>query len=195
MSDPSLMRTETRARARISGPLLFLERTTDLPYGAMVDITASDGSRRSGQVIEVSEELAVVQVFEDTMGLDVAGTSVSLREREARLGVSEELIGRVMDGAGRPLDGLPPVLALEKRPIAGTPMNPVSRDKPRDFVQTGAFRNRRVQHAGARPEAAHLLRGGASRERDCRPDPSPVARPRGAGEIRHGVCRHRHHAA
>ena len=137
MSDPSLMRTETLGARRISGPLLFLERTIDLPYGAMVDITASDGSRRSGQVIEVSEDLAVVQVFEDTMGLDVSGTSVSLREREARLGVSEELIGRVMDGAGRPLDGLPPGLALEKRPIAGTPMNPVSRDKPRDFVQTG----------------------------------------------------------
>lgn len=100
MSGPSLMRTETLGARRISGPLLFLERTIDLPYGAMVDITASDGSRRSGQVIEVSEDLAVVQVFEDTMGLDVSGTSVSLREREARLGVSEELIGRVMDGAG-----------------------------------------------------------------------------------------------
>ncbi|MGA2615457.1 MAG: V-type ATP synthase subunit B [Spirochaetia bacterium] len=131
------MRIETRGARRISGPLLFLERLTDLPYGAMVEVNAPDGSRKTGQVIEVSEELAVVQVFEDTMGLDVSSTSVSLREREARLGVSEELIGRVMNGAGRPLDGLPPVLAVDKRPISGTPMNPVSRDKPRDFVQTG----------------------------------------------------------
>jgi len=137
MSDPSLMRIETRGARRISGPLLFLERATDLPYGAMVEVNAPDGSRKSGQVIEVSEELAVVQVFEDTMGLDVSGTSVSLREREAHLGVSEELVGRVMNGAGRPLDGLPPILAKDKRPISGTPMNPVSRDKPRDFVQTG----------------------------------------------------------
>ncbi|HVP18069.1 MAG TPA: V-type ATP synthase subunit B [Spirochaetia bacterium] len=131
------MRIETRGARRISGPLLFLEYAADLPYGAMVDVNGPDGSRKSGQVIEVSEELAVIQVFEDTMGLDVSGTAVSLREREARLGVSEELIGRVLNGAGRPLDGLPPVLAMEKRPIAGTPMNPVSRDKPRDFVQTG----------------------------------------------------------
>ncbi len=137
MSAPALMRIETKGARRISGPLLFLERSTDLPYGAMVDVHAADGARKSGQVIEVSEELAVIQVFEDTMGLDVEGTSVSLREREARLGVSEDLIGRVLNGAGRPLDGLPPVMAAEKRPIAGTPMNPVSRDKPRDFVQTG----------------------------------------------------------
>ncbi|MGA2765570.1 MAG: V-type ATP synthase subunit B [Spirochaetia bacterium] len=137
MSNLSLVRIETRGARRISGPLLFLERSTDLPYGAMVEVCAPDGSRKSGQVIEVSEELAVIQVFEDTMGLDVASTSVSLREREARLGVSEQLIGRVLNGAGRPLDGLPPVLAAEKRSIAGTPMNPVSRDKPRDFVQTG----------------------------------------------------------
>jgi V/A-type H+-transporting ATPase subunit B len=137
MNGPKLMRVHTRGARRISGPLLFLERATDLPYGAMVQVDAPDGSRKTGQVIEVSEELAVVQVFEDTMGLDVSGTSVCLLEREARLGVSEDLVGRIMNGAGRPLDGLPPVLAIDKRPIAGTPMNPVSRDKPRDFVQTG----------------------------------------------------------
>ncbi|HTP57969.1 MAG TPA: V-type ATP synthase subunit B [Spirochaetia bacterium] len=137
MSAPDLMRVERRGARRISGPLLFLERATDLPYGAMVEVHAPDGSRKTGQVIEVSEDLAVVQVFEDTMGLDVSGTAVSLREREARLGVSEDLVGRVMNGAGKPLDGLPPVLAADRRPIAGTPMNPVSRAKPRDFVQTG----------------------------------------------------------
>jgi len=121
MSDPSLMRIETRGARRISGPLLFLERATDLPYGAMVEVNAPDGSRKSGQVIEVSEELAVVQVFEDTMGLDVSGTSVSLREREAHLGVSEELVGRVMNGAGRPLDGLPPILAVDSGPFQARP--------------------------------------------------------------------------
>ncbi|HVO40347.1 MAG TPA: V-type ATP synthase subunit B [Spirochaetia bacterium] len=137
MTGAGLARVELSSARRISGPLLFLERASDLPYGAMVTVNAPDGSRKSGQVIEVSEEIAVIQVFEETMGLDVQGTSVSLREREARLPVSEDLVGRVLNGAGRPLDGLPPVLAEERRPIAGTPMNPVSRDKPRDFVQTG----------------------------------------------------------
>jgi V/A-type H+-transporting ATPase subunit B len=137
VTDASLARVELSGARRISGPLLFLERASDLPYGAMVTVNAPDGSRKSGQVIEVSEEIAVIQVFEETMGLDVQGTSVSLREREARLPVGEDLVGRVLNGAGRPLDGLPPVIAEERRPIAGTPMNPVSRDKPRDFVQTG----------------------------------------------------------
>ena len=137
MRDAGLTRVEMKGARRISGPLLFLERASDLPYGAMVSVNAPDGGRRSGQVIEVSDDLAVIQVFEETMGLDVAGTSVSLREREARLAVSEDLVGRVLNGAGRPLDGLPPILAEERRPIAGTPMNPVSREKPRDFVQTG----------------------------------------------------------
>ena len=116
-NNPSLARNETRGARRISGPLLFLERKTDLPYGAMVEVDAQDGTRKTGQVIEVSEELAVIQVFEDTMGLDVSGTSVSLREREARLAVSEQLIGRVLNGAGRPLDGLPSVLAAERRVV------------------------------------------------------------------------------
>ncbi len=101
MNGQKLMRVQTRGARRISGPLLFLERVTDLPYGAMVQVDAPDGSRKTGQVIEVSEELAVVQVFEDTMGLDVSGTSVCLQEREARLGVSEDLVGRIMNGAGQ----------------------------------------------------------------------------------------------
>jgi V/A-type H+-transporting ATPase subunit B len=132
-----LLRREYLGTCRISGPLLFVEGATDLPYNAVVEIVAADGSRRGGQVIEVSEELAVVQVFEETIGLDVAATTISLVERQARLGVSEDLIGRIFDGAGRPLDGQPPVVPEARLPVAGTPMNPVSRARPRDYVHTG----------------------------------------------------------
>ena len=123
--------------SRVAGPLLFVERASDLPYNALVRVRTPDGAMLNGQVIEVSEEHAVVQVFEETTGLDVGSTVISLADRQARLGVSEDLIGRVFNGAGRPLDGGPPVVAEERLPVAGAPINPISRAKPRDYVHTG----------------------------------------------------------
>ena len=83
-----LLKREYGSLSYISGPLLFVERARDLAYNAIVDIKDGNGRMRSGQVIEVSEEYAVVQVFEETGGLDLARTSVSLVENMARLGVS-----------------------------------------------------------------------------------------------------------
>ena len=137
MSENVLYTQEYRGSRRIAGPLLFVERASDLPFNAIVRIESGDGEVRSGQVIEVSEEYAVVQVFEQTLGLDVESTSIILTEREARLGVSEDLIGRIMNGAGKPVDGAPPVVPEAFRPIVTGPINPVSRAKPEDFIQTG----------------------------------------------------------
>ncbi len=137
MSDQSLLSREYRGVRRVSGPLLFVESASDLPYNGTVTIQIPGAAPRNGQVIEVSEEMTVVQVFEETMGLDVAGTSISLVDREARLGVSEDLIGRILNGSGRPRDGLPRVLAEQVRPVSGIPINPISREKPRSFIHTG----------------------------------------------------------
>jgi V/A-type H+-transporting ATPase subunit B len=121
----------------ISGPLLFLEGAKDLSYGAIVNIHLPDGSIRGGQVIEVSDRNAVIQVFEETTGLDLAKTSISLREDVARLGVSREMIGRRFSGLGDPIDGLPPIIPEQRLPIIGTPINPVARIRPQEFIQTG----------------------------------------------------------
>jgi V/A-type H+-transporting ATPase subunit B len=121
----------------ISGPLLFVEGAKDLSYGAIVNIHLADDTVRGGQVIEVSERNAVVQVFEETRGLDLAKTSISLREDVARLGVSRELIGRRFDGLGEPIDGLPPIIPEKRLPIIGAPINPVARQRPQEFIQTG----------------------------------------------------------
>ena len=137
MSDLSLLSREYRGVRKVSGPLLFVESASDLPYAGTVTITGPAGAPRNGQVIEVSDEVTVVQVFEDTMGLDAARTSISLVDREARLGVSEDLIGRVLDGSGRPRDGLPRVVADAVLPVSGVPINPISREKPRSFIHTG----------------------------------------------------------
>jgi V/A-type H+/Na+-transporting ATPase subunit B len=121
----------------ISGPLLFVEGAQDLSYGAIVNIHLADDTVRGGQVIEVSERNAVIQVFEETRGLDLARTSISLREDVARLGVSRELIGRRFDGLGEPIDGLPPIIPEKRLPIIGEPINPVARQRPQEFIQTG----------------------------------------------------------
>ncbi|MBI3975615.1 MAG: V-type ATP synthase subunit B, partial [Armatimonadetes bacterium] len=121
----------------ISGPLLFVEGAKDLAYGAIVNIHLPDESVRSGQVVEVSERNAVIQVFEETTGLDVAKTAVSLREDVARFGVSREIVGRRFNGRGDPIDGLPPIIPEKRLPIIGAPINPVARERPQEFIQTG----------------------------------------------------------
>jgi V/A-type H+-transporting ATPase subunit B len=121
----------------ISGPLLFVEGARDLPYGAIVNIHLPDDSVRGGQVIEVSERNAVIQVFEETRGLDLAKTSISLREDLARIGVSRDMIGRRFNGLGDPIDGLPPIIPEKRLPIVGEPINPVARQRPQEFIQTG----------------------------------------------------------
>ena len=121
----------------ISGPLLFVEGARDLPYGAIVNIHLPEGGIRGGQVIEVSEKNAVVQVFEETAGLDLARTSVSLREDVARISCSREMIGRRFNGLGDPIDGLPPIIPEKRLPIIGAPVNPVARQRPQEFIQTG----------------------------------------------------------
>jgi V/A-type H+-transporting ATPase subunit B len=137
LSDLSLLSREYRGVRRVSGPLLFVESASDLPYAGTVSITNPSGAPRNGQVIEVSDDVTVIQVFEDTMGLDVTRTTIALVDREARLGVSEDLVGRILDGSGRPRDGLPRVVADHMLPVSGIPINPISREKPRSFIHTG----------------------------------------------------------
>ncbi|MDP3179632.1 MAG: V-type ATP synthase subunit B [Spirochaetaceae bacterium] len=132
-----LMRREYGGVGAIAGPLIVVRRASDLPYGSMVSIACGAGPARLGQVIDVSEDRAVVQVLEDTIGLDLASARITLEEREARLPVSEDMIGRVFNGAARPLDGLPEIVPEASIPISGLPMNPVSRARPDDVIETG----------------------------------------------------------
>lgn len=128
---------EYKGVSYISGPLLFFKGGKRFCYGAIVEIVLPDGQVRTGQLLDVSEEHAVVQVFEETVGLDVAETRVRLREDTARISVSKDMVGRVFDGSGRPIDGLPPLVPEKRLEITGMPLNPVAREKPSDFIQTG----------------------------------------------------------
>jgi V/A-type H+-transporting ATPase subunit B len=121
----------------ISGPLLFLKNAPDLAYNSIVRIKDAVGRERGGQVIDVSDKVTILQVFEEPSGLDLSTTSVSLVENVARLGVSKDMIGRRFNGLGEPIDGLPEVVAEKRLPIGGAPINPVAREKPEEFIQTG----------------------------------------------------------
>lgn len=133
----NLLKKEYSEVSYVSGPLLFLQNAPDLSYNAIVQIKDGNGRLRGGQVIEVSTEYTVLQVFEETSGIDLSSTTVSLVENVARLGVSREMIGRRFNGAGSPIDGLPAVVADKRLPIGGAPINPVARRKPEEFIQTG----------------------------------------------------------
>jgi V/A-type H+/Na+-transporting ATPase subunit B len=121
----------------VSGPLIFVEKTKDVSYGEMVDISTPSGEMRSGQVLEINNDLAVVQVFEGTQGIDISQTAVTFRGEVAKIDVGVELLGRILNGRGDPIDGLAPVLPEARLPITGSPINPAARAVPGDFIQTG----------------------------------------------------------
>ncbi|GMW01754.1 MAG: V-type ATP synthase beta chain [Candidatus Hydrogenedentota bacterium] len=121
----------------ISGPLIFLGSGGRFPTGSILNLQLENGETRQGQVLETSKTHAVVQVLQGTQGLDVKGVSVSLADESARIALSKDLIGRRFNGTGTPIDGLPPVVAEKELPIVGAAINPVSRNKPNDFIETG----------------------------------------------------------
>ncbi|MGC9009326.1 MAG: ATP synthase subunit B [Sulfolobales archaeon] len=121
----------------IRGPLLIVEKVTDVAYDELVSIELPSGEKRSGRVLEVGLGYAVVQVFEGTLGISPSGTRVRFLGKTMEIPVSEDMLGRVFDGLGRPIDGGPEIIAEEKRDVNGAPLNPAARKYPEDFIQTG----------------------------------------------------------
>jgi len=131
------MHKEYLTVSNIVGPLLIVEKIEDVKYGELVEIETAAGLLRRGTVLDISTERAVVQVFEGTVGLDVDRSRVRFLGRSQKLGVSEEIIGRIFDGSGRPKDGGPRIIAKKDLDINGNPINPQARDYPSEFIETG----------------------------------------------------------
>ena len=121
----------------ISGPLLFVQGVKGVGYGDLVEIRNGSGEVRTGQTLEVDEEMAVVQVFEGTTGLSIKGTRTTFIGKPLEIPTHREMLGRVFDGLGRPIDGAPQVISGLMMNINGLPINPYTREYPRDFIQTG----------------------------------------------------------
>ena len=123
--------------AEIKGPLVVVDDVESAAFDELVEVETSDGARRLGKVLEVGNGKAIVQVFEGTTGLSVAGTKAKFVGKVMEMPVSREVLGRVFDGLGRPKDGLPDPIADKFIDINGEPMNPEQREYPKDFIQTG----------------------------------------------------------
>jgi len=121
----------------VSGPLVFLRNGDRFPTGAILDVHLPNGEVRQGQILEATKTHAVLQMLQGTVGIDVKRTSVSLKADAARIACSPDVIGRRFNGTGTPIDGLPPIVPEKEIEIAGSAINPVSRDKPNDFIETG----------------------------------------------------------
>ena len=129
--------TEYQTVDYVSGPLLFIDRAKGVHYGEVVNVIAPDGEMRGGQVLEVDRERAVIEVFAGTRGLDLATTRIQLGGDAARLGVGIDLLGRMLDGSGVPIDGGPPVMPEAFWDVNGLPINPAVRAHPSEYIETG----------------------------------------------------------
>ncbi|MBS3067369.1 V-type ATP synthase subunit B [Candidatus Micrarchaeota archaeon] len=121
----------------IAGPLLFVEGISGVGFNEIVEVALPDGEKRKGQVLDVSETIAVVQVFGPTAGISTDQTTVKFLGETMQLGLSSEMLGRAFDGLGEPRDKGPKIIPKEKVDINGLPINPYSRESPSEFIQTG----------------------------------------------------------
>jgi V/A-type H+-transporting ATPase subunit B len=135
--DLNIKTREYTTVSEVSGPLMIVEGVEDVGYNEIVDIITPAGDARRGQVLEVREGFAVVQVFEGTSDLNTSTTKVRFTGETARLGVSLDMLGRVFGGTGKPIDGGPEIIPDTELDINGAPMNPTAREFPAEFIQTG----------------------------------------------------------
>ncbi|MFC6837190.1 ATP synthase subunit B [Halomarina ordinaria] len=127
---------EYQTITEISGPLVFVETDEPIGYDEIVEIETDDGQVRRGQVLEATSDFVAVQVFEGTSGID-RNASVRFLGETLKMPVTEDLLGRVLDGSGRPIDGGPDIVPEERHDIVGAAINPFSREYPEEFIQTG----------------------------------------------------------
>ncbi|KAI9271604.1 V-type proton ATPase subunit B [Phascolomyces articulosus] len=130
-------RLEYRTVTGVNGPLVILDNVKFPKFAEIVNITLPDGTERAGQVLEVQGNKAVVQVFEGTTGIDTKSTHIQFSGSTQKIPVSEDMLGRVFNGSGKPIDKGPKIFAEDYLDVDGSPINPFSRVYPEEMIQTG----------------------------------------------------------
>ena len=128
---------EYRTIREVSGPLMVVDQVEGVTYDELGEIQLHDGTIRRCKVLEVDGDRAVVQLFENSAGINLRDSKIRFLGHPLQLGVSEDMLGRVFDGMGQPIDGGPELLAEKYLDIGGLPINPAARDYPDEFIQTG----------------------------------------------------------
>ena len=154
------MRKDYKTIREVVGPLMTVDHVAGVKYDELVEIHQANGEVRSGRVLVIDGDRALVQLFESSQGLQASTAKARFVGHGIQLGVSPDMLGRVFDGMGNPIDGGPKIIPQEYLDINGAPMNPAARDYPAEFIQTGV---------SAIDGLNTLVRG-----RNCRFSPVPV---------------------
>ena len=133
----NMLPKEYQTLSELAGPLIMVEKTTSVMYDELVEIELGNGDTRRGRVLEIESDRALVQVFEGTSGIDIDSTKVRFLGKVLTIPVARDMLGRVFNGRGMPIDGGAPIISETRLDINGVPMNPYSRDFPSEFIQTG----------------------------------------------------------
>lgn len=131
------MSIEYLGLSEINGPLIALEGVRNASYDEIVEITVDEKEKRLGRIVEVYQDKAIIQVFEGSDGMSLTNSHTKLTGHPMEIGLSQEILGRTFNGIGKPIDGLGPIKPEKRYNINGKPLNPVSREYPRDYIRTG----------------------------------------------------------
>lgn len=131
------MPKEYRTIKEVAGPLMLVYGVEDVAYNELGEIELANGERRRCKVLEIDGGNALVQLFESSTGINLSSSKVRFLGRSMELGVSDDMLSRVFDGLGRPMDGGPEILPEKRMDVNGLPMNPAARNYPQEFIQTG----------------------------------------------------------
>ena len=132
-----MIQKEYRTVSEANGPLMLVEGTSGVKYGELAEVALPSGEIRRAKVLEVEEDKVLLQLFEGTSGINLHQTRVKFEGKGLEFGVSLDLLGRVFNGLGKPIDKGPQIIAEKKININGSPINPTARDYPSEFIQTG----------------------------------------------------------
>lgn len=131
------MPREYRTLQEVAGPLMLVRDVEGIKYEELGEIELQNGETRRCRVLEVNGTNALVQLFENAQGINLSTSKIRFLGRQMELGVSRDMLGRVFDGLGRPIDGGPEIIPEKRMDVNGTPMNPAARNYPQEFIQTG----------------------------------------------------------
>ena len=131
------MRKEYKTIREVAGPLMLVDQVEGVKYDELVEIEQSDGRIRRGKVLEINQDKALLQLFEGSQGLSITDSSAKFLGHSIELAVAPDMLGRVFDGMGRPIDGGAELIPEKRLDINGAPINPAARDYPNEFIQTG----------------------------------------------------------
>jgi len=137
MNIPALYIKEGRAINKAKGSLIIAESIPGIKFNEIVDVQLSNGEIKSGQAIDISKKATVVQVFGGVSEVDLLGSKIRCKGETLKIAVSDDLLGRIFNGMGEPIDGAPPIIPEAYLDINGEPINPASRMPPAEFIETG----------------------------------------------------------